>query len=519
MMKALFAGLLIALVGTSYAQDLNNPSTVGQRSRNQKFNKGIQVEDTTLMKGIIWISTLANTVGLDSVLTVDENGFLRLVAASGGGGGGPTGPTGATGPTGITGVTGATGATGSTGPTGPTGAQGATGATGLLGSMENGLTLTGTTGKLGGTSTENTVIDFSAHTFEIKGDSSTFRKGFHDFIFGPPVNFPISNKGMFILRSIDGDRYKASLGIATQNGTPMSGFNLVDTIENRVHNVETNPNQIMITAQDLDGGDKNRLLFERNASSHYVYQQVHHNDVIYRATRDSLLFDGDDRLFKIGTTGDLQIDIPTKAADKVLKSVDANGNAEWSVDQHFLSESLSGTGRFDHTWVSPEGDTVHFVMDDSCTIFNPAGSFFVGSYFERGDTLFYNGYGISGSGSMAWSAGQRIGAGDYNVLAVYEGIGFLSVDSVRLSSKVAATGMFLTSVATGDRNIALPDKSGIAALRNDLDSIPSLDSTTLYALTVPAGHIYHCADCHPASGGGPIGTIVYRNSVAWRKLD
>lgn len=74
----LIAFMLLIGIGIS-AQDLSNPATIGQKSRNQKVNKGLQVEDTTLLKGNLLLANFINSVGNDSILTTDTTGKLIFV--------------------------------------------------------------------------------------------------------------------------------------------------------------------------------------------------------------------------------------------------------------------------------------------------------------------------------------------------------------------------------------------------------------------------------------------------------
>jgi hypothetical protein len=126
----------------------------------------------------------------DVALTIDED-FEGVAGATGPTGPqgekGDTGETGATGATGATGPqgekgdtgeTGATGATGATGPQGPIGLTGATGPTGPAGAdgviqtASNGLTLTGTDVKLGGTLTAATNVALGTNNLSFTGSGN-----------------------------------------------------------------------------------------------------------------------------------------------------------------------------------------------------------------------------------------------------------------------------------------------------------------------------------------------------------
>lgn len=146
-MKATIFLLMLCIFAN--AQTIHNPQTLGQNNRNQAIKQGLQVGDT------LQLVKHKNNLAGDSILTVDANGNVMLIAKSSIGG--MTGPTGAVGATGINGITGAQGVTGSIGATGAdgidgptgvgvTGPSGVIGVTGPTGSGANGWELTGNTG-------------------------------------------------------------------------------------------------------------------------------------------------------------------------------------------------------------------------------------------------------------------------------------------------------------------------------------------------------------------------------------
>jgi len=87
---------------------------------------------------------------------------------------GPQGPIGLTGPAGPAGADGATGATGPQGPIGLTGPQGPAGVAAIQ-TASNGLTLTGTDIKLGGTLTQTTTINQATNPLQILGGDVYFK--------------------------------------------------------------------------------------------------------------------------------------------------------------------------------------------------------------------------------------------------------------------------------------------------------------------------------------------------------
>lgn len=80
-MKKLIWIFLLLNAFSSSAQNLYNPSILGQPSRNIKVGNGFQVDDTLLVKGIVWFSGILTDNSLDTVYGV-KNGVLykRLVS-------------------------------------------------------------------------------------------------------------------------------------------------------------------------------------------------------------------------------------------------------------------------------------------------------------------------------------------------------------------------------------------------------------------------------------------------------
>lgn len=62
------------------AQNLGNPQTIGQTTRNQKVGKGFQVEDTLLAKGLVRITNLSNATSNDTnVIVANSNGIFYKI--------------------------------------------------------------------------------------------------------------------------------------------------------------------------------------------------------------------------------------------------------------------------------------------------------------------------------------------------------------------------------------------------------------------------------------------------------
>ena len=83
-MKKLLISLCILQIQAG-AQNLNNTAIIGQLSRNQSVGNGFQVEDTTLLKGQVWLPNLT-AVGsaTDSVLSLDPiTNLVELVPQAG----------------------------------------------------------------------------------------------------------------------------------------------------------------------------------------------------------------------------------------------------------------------------------------------------------------------------------------------------------------------------------------------------------------------------------------------------
>lgn len=81
MKKVLFASFIFISIFIN-AQDIANPQTIGQTGRNQAVPKGIEVPDTALLKGKIWIPTGA---GNGKVLTSNAGGIATWQTGGGGG--------------------------------------------------------------------------------------------------------------------------------------------------------------------------------------------------------------------------------------------------------------------------------------------------------------------------------------------------------------------------------------------------------------------------------------------------
>lgn len=77
-MKRITFILLLLTALCSFGQNLSNPSQIGQTTRNHKVGNGFQVDDTLLVKGVVWLSSVMNGSGTDSVLTV-KDGLLKKI--------------------------------------------------------------------------------------------------------------------------------------------------------------------------------------------------------------------------------------------------------------------------------------------------------------------------------------------------------------------------------------------------------------------------------------------------------
>jgi len=77
-MKQILTILITLCAFSATAQSLSNPSQLGQTTRNQKVGNGFQVDDTTLLKGLVRLSGIA---GSGTSLAVNDSGYVSRAAA------------------------------------------------------------------------------------------------------------------------------------------------------------------------------------------------------------------------------------------------------------------------------------------------------------------------------------------------------------------------------------------------------------------------------------------------------
>lgn len=69
---------LLLLFTTLHAQDLHNTSKLGQAGRNQLFQKGIQVQDTSLLNGLVYLTGKIGGQTQGKFLTTSDSGKIVL---------------------------------------------------------------------------------------------------------------------------------------------------------------------------------------------------------------------------------------------------------------------------------------------------------------------------------------------------------------------------------------------------------------------------------------------------------